>query len=56
VPDYLARLVKGAVEMGVFQNKSDAMLHALREYFKENLNWVERTRSTTSASFSSLRT
>lgn len=38
VPDDLARLVKGAVEAGVFQNKSDAMRHALREYFEENEN------------------
>jgi len=38
VPDDLARLVEGAVDAGVFQNKSDAMRHALREYFKENEN------------------
>ena len=38
VPDDLARLIEGAVKAGVFQNKSDAMRHALREYFEENEN------------------
>ncbi|MDY6765392.1 MAG: UPF0175 family protein [Halobacteria archaeon] len=38
VPDELAQLIRGAVEAGIFQNKSDAVREALREYFKSNRN------------------
>ena len=36
IPDDLADLMEGAVRAGVFENKSGAMRHVLREYFEEN--------------------
>lgn len=38
IPDDLTRLIEGAVEAGVFENKSDAIRHVVREYFEENEN------------------
>lgn len=38
IPDDLTDLVEGAVAAGVFENKSDAIRHVLREYFEENRN------------------
>ena len=37
-PDELTDLMEGAVEAGIFENKSDAIRHVLREYFDENRN------------------
>lgn len=36
IPDDLADLIAGAVDAGVFENKSDAIREALREYFEGN--------------------
>ncbi|MFB6309359.1 MAG: UPF0175 family protein [Haloarculaceae archaeon] len=36
IPDDLTNLVEGAVEAGIFENKSDAIRHVLREYFDEH--------------------
>jgi len=36
IPDDLADLIDGAVAAGVFENKSDAIRHVLREYFEAN--------------------
>jgi len=36
IPDDLLRLVEGSVAAGVFENKSDAVRHVLREFFEEN--------------------
>ncbi|WP_254864270.1 UPF0175 family protein [Halovivax gelatinilyticus] len=36
IPDDLTDLMEGAVRAGVFENKSDAIRHVLREYFQEN--------------------
>ena len=38
IPDELTHLIEGAVEAGIFENKSDAIRHVLREYFDENRN------------------
>jgi len=38
IPDDLTDLMEGAVEAGIFENKSDAIRHVLREYFEENKN------------------
>lgn len=38
IPDDLTDLVEGAVKAGIFENKSDAIRHVLREYFEENQN------------------
>jgi predicted HTH domain antitoxin len=38
IPDDLTDLVDGAVKAGIFENKSDAIRHVLREYFEENRN------------------
>jgi predicted HTH domain antitoxin len=38
IPDDLTDLMEGAVEAGIFENKSDAIRHVLREYFEENEN------------------
>jgi predicted HTH domain antitoxin len=38
IPDDLTDLVEGAVKAGIFENKSDAIRHVLREYFEENAN------------------
>lgn len=38
IPDDLMDLVEGAVEAGVFENKSDAIRHVLREYFEAHPN------------------
>ena len=38
IPDDLTDLVDGAVKAGIFENKSDAIRHVLREYFDENQN------------------
>lgn len=38
IPDDLDRLVQGAVHAGVFENKSDAIRHVLREYFETHEN------------------
>lgn len=38
IPDDLADLMDGAVKAGIFENKSDAIRHVLREYFEQNQN------------------
>lgn len=38
IPDDLTHLIEGAIKAGVFENKSDAIRHVLREYFEENEN------------------
>jgi len=38
IPDDLTDLMEGAVRAGIFENKSDAIRHVLREYFEENRN------------------
>lgn len=38
IPDDLTDLVDGAVAAGIFENKSDAIRHVLREYFEEHPN------------------
>ena len=38
IPDDLTDLVDGAIKAGIFENKSDAIRHVLREYFEENEN------------------
>ena len=38
IPDDLTDLMEGAVDAGVFENKSDAIRHVLREYFEEHPN------------------
>jgi len=38
IPDDLTDLIDGAVRAGIFENKSDAIRHVLREYFEENRN------------------
>ena len=38
IPEDLTDLMKGAVRAGVFENKSDAIRHVLREYFEEHEN------------------
>jgi predicted HTH domain antitoxin len=38
IPDDLTDLMEGAVKAGIFENKSDAIRHVLREYFQENQN------------------
>lgn len=35
LPDDLYHLMEGSIEAGVFENKSDAIRHALRAYFEE---------------------
>lgn len=35
LPEDLDSLVEGSVDAGVFENKSDAIRHALRTYFEE---------------------
>ncbi|EMA61465.1 UPF0175 family protein [Halorubrum lipolyticum] len=36
IPDDLTDLIDGAVEAGIFENKSDAIRHVIREYFESN--------------------
>ncbi len=38
IPDDLTDLMEGAIKAGIFENKSDAIRHVLREYFDENQN------------------
>ncbi|WP_138005236.1 UPF0175 family protein [Halalkalirubrum salinum] len=38
LPDDLHQLIEGSVDAGIFENKSDAIRHALRDYFAENEN------------------
>ena len=38
IPDDLTDLMEGAVKAGIFENKSDAIRHVLREYFEEHAN------------------
>lgn len=38
IPDDLTDLIEGAVKAGIFENKSDAIRHVLRDYFDENQN------------------
>jgi len=38
IPDDLTALVEGAVSAGIFENKSDAIRHVLRDYFDDNQN------------------
>lgn len=38
IPDDLTDLMDGAVKAGIFENKSDAIRHVLREYFDEHQN------------------
>lgn len=36
LPDDLHQLVEGSIDAGIFENKSDAIRHALRDYFDDN--------------------
>lgn len=36
IPEDLTDLVDGAIRAGIFENKSDAIRHVLREYFEGN--------------------
>lgn len=36
LPDDLHQLVEGSIEAGIFENKSDAIRHALRDYFDDH--------------------
>lgn len=36
IPDDLHQLVEGSIEAGIFENKSDAIRHALRDYFDDH--------------------
>jgi predicted HTH domain antitoxin len=36
LPDDLHQLVEGSVDAGIFENKSDAIRHALRDYFDDH--------------------
>lgn len=38
IPDDRTDLMEGSVKAGLFENKSDAIRHVLREYFEENQN------------------
>jgi predicted HTH domain antitoxin len=38
IPDDLTDLIEGAIEAGIFENKSDAIRHVLRDYFEEHRN------------------
>ena len=38
IPDDLTDLIEGAIRAGIFENKSDAIRHVLREYFEQNQN------------------
>ncbi|MDQ2072370.1 UPF0175 family protein [Haloarcula sp. H-GB4] len=38
IPDDLTDLMEGAIKAGIFENKSDAVRHVLREYFDEHEN------------------
>lgn len=38
IPEDLTDLMEGAVRAGIFENKSDAIRHVLREYFEANQN------------------
>lgn len=38
IPDDLTDLMDGAIKAGIFENKSDAIRHVLREYFEEHPN------------------
>lgn len=38
IPDDLTDLIEGAVKAGIFENKSDAIRHVLREYFDQHQN------------------
>jgi len=38
IPEELTELMDGAIKAGIFENKSDAIRHVLREYFEENEN------------------
>jgi predicted HTH domain antitoxin len=38
IPDDLTDLMEGAVKAGIFENKSDAIRHALRDYFEDHEN------------------
>lgn len=36
LPDDLHHLIEGSVDAGIFENKSDDIRHALRDYFEEH--------------------
>ncbi|MBX0305688.1 UPF0175 family protein [Haloarcula salinisoli] len=36
MPDDLTYLIEGAVTAGIFENKSDAIRHVVREFFEQN--------------------
>jgi predicted HTH domain antitoxin len=36
LPDDIHQLVEGSIKAGVFENKSDAIRHAIRQYFEED--------------------
>jgi predicted HTH domain antitoxin len=36
IPDDLHQLIEGSIEAGIFENKSDAIRHALRDYFEDH--------------------
>lgn len=36
LPEDIHQLIEGSIEAGVFENKSDAIRHALRKYFEDD--------------------
>lgn len=36
LPDDIHQLIEGSVEAGIFENKSDAIRHVLRDYFADH--------------------
>lgn len=36
LPDDIYHLIEGSIEAGIFENKSDAIRHALRDYFDDH--------------------
>lgn len=36
LPEDIHQLIEGSIEAGIFENKSDAIRHALREYFDDH--------------------
>jgi len=36
LPDDIHKLVEGSIKAGVFENKSDAIRHAIRQYFEDD--------------------
>lgn len=38
LPEDIHQLIEGSIEAGIFENKSDAIRHALRDYFDDHEN------------------